>query len=131
MQQVIVRLMAASLAFAIGIACWGSLRAGVAQYQAAVLRARETVLRNDLSRMRKAIGKYALEKGKWPYSLNDLVIAGYLREIPEDPFTGRKNWKMVKVVFSSEAENPDALFISNVCSSSWCISTKGTEYNEW
>ncbi len=47
------------------------------QYQKTVMHARETVLHDDLFRMRSLIDQYAADKGKLPQSLDDLVSAGY------------------------------------------------------
>src|SRR5882672_12293717 len=57
------------------------------QYQKTIMHARETVLHDDLFKMRSLIDQYAADKGKLPQSLDDLVTAGYLRELPVDPIT--------------------------------------------
>ena len=62
------------------------------QYQKTVKQAREAVLRDDLNQMRKLIDQYAADKGKLPQSLDELVSAGYMREVPVDPFTDNKDW---------------------------------------
>jgi general secretion pathway protein G len=64
------------------------------QYQKATRHAKETVLRDDLFQMRKLIDQYAADKGKLPQSLDELVTEGYMREIPEDPITGERNWTL-------------------------------------
>ncbi|HEX6187917.1 MAG TPA: prepilin-type N-terminal cleavage/methylation domain-containing protein, partial [Pyrinomonadaceae bacterium] len=46
------------------------------QYHKTIMHARETVLRDDLYRMRSLIDQYAADKGKLPQSLDDLVSAG-------------------------------------------------------
>ena len=51
------------------------------------LRAKEAALRRDLYEMRTAIDKYTLDKDRAPQLLQDLVTAGYLKKIPEDPMT--------------------------------------------
>jgi len=99
------------------------------QYQKSVTHARETVLRDNLYQLRKAIDLYAADKGKLPQSLDDLTSAGYLREIPLDPITGEKDW-MVET-----GEDPNSLRgeqgITNVRSASHDPSTEGKPYNEW
>src|SRR5712692_4571272 len=65
------------------------------QYQKTVMHARETILRDDLFKMRSLIDQYAADKGKLPQSLDDLVSAGYMREIPKDPITDNKDWNVV------------------------------------
>src|SRR5919205_2618286 len=65
------------------------------QYQKTTMHARETMLRYDLETMRKLIDQYSADKGKLPQSLDDLVTAGYMREIPADPITEQRDWNVV------------------------------------
>ena len=65
---------------------------GVTSYQHIQLKARETILKEDLRTMRKMIDQYAADKEKLPQSLDDLVSAGYMRDVPIDPITGQKDW---------------------------------------
>ena len=99
------------------------------QYQKSVTHARETVLRDNLYQLRKAIDLYAADKGKLPQSLDDLVGAGYVRDIPLDPITGEKDWTV------ETGEDPTSLSgeqgVVNVRSSSPDPSTEGKPYNEW
>ena len=60
---------------------------GLAVYANSVIRAKESVLKEDLFRMRDGIDQYYADKGKYPGSLQDLVSDKYLRAIPADPFT--------------------------------------------
>jgi general secretion pathway protein G len=55
--------------------------------QNAPIRAREAVIRADLYQMRSCIDQHLADKGFYPDSLQALVDAGYLRRIPEDPFS--------------------------------------------
>lgn len=65
-------------------------------YQRAVQNARETVLKENLFQMRRAIDQYSTDKGKLPQSLDDLVTAEYLREKPIDPITETKDWTEIQ-----------------------------------
>lgn len=65
---------------------------GVTSYQHIQLKARETILREDLRTMRKMIDQYAADKEKLPQSLDDLVNGQYMRDVPIDPITGEKDW---------------------------------------
>jgi general secretion pathway protein G len=65
---------------------------GVTSYQHIQLKARETILKEDLATMRKKIDEYAADKEKLPQSLDDLANAFYIREVPIDPITGQKDW---------------------------------------
>jgi general secretion pathway protein G len=58
-------------------------------------RAKEVVLMQDLSAMRRAIDFYWQDKEKPPANLEDLVSAGYLREIPKDPLCPDCQWNQV------------------------------------
>ena len=65
----------------------------IPRYQASILRARETVLRDDLYALRSVIDQYTLDKQKAPQSLQELVDSGYLKTLPVDPFTNsRETW---------------------------------------
>jgi len=64
------------------------------RYQRTQLQAKEAVLKYDLRIMRQAIEQYTMDKLAAPQSLDDLV-GTYVREIPVDPITQRKDWKPV------------------------------------
>jgi general secretion pathway protein G len=99
------------------------------QYQKTIMHARETVLRDDLFRMRSLLDQYAADKGKLPQSLDDLVSANYLRAVPKDPITDNTDWNVVtgEDPFSSEGNTG----VIDVHSSSPDTSTEGTPYSEW
>ena len=99
------------------------------QYQKTIMHARETVLRDDLFKMRSLLDQYAADKGKLPQSLDDLVSAGYLRETPKDPITDNKDWNIVtgEDPYSTEGSSG----VTDVHSSSVDTSTEGTPYSEW
>src|SRR5712692_9915144 len=65
---------------------------GVTSYQHIQSKARETILKQDLQTMRKMIDQYAADKEHLPQSIDDLVTAYYMREVPVDPITGQKDW---------------------------------------
>jgi general secretion pathway protein G len=52
-----------------------------------VRRAKQAVLEEDHRVIQTAIHAYTVDKGHPPQSLNDLVDAGYLKAIPQDPPT--------------------------------------------
>ena len=99
-------------------------------YSQSVVRAREAVLRNDLFELRKLISQYTLDKQKAPQSLEDLVQAGYLKEIPKDPMTHEANWepKQEEVLLSVDQQDPG---IDDVHSASNAMSSDGTAYSTW
>jgi general secretion pathway protein G len=68
----------------------------VPMYQKSILRAKESLLRNNLFTLRTVIDEYTYDKGKAPQTLQDLVTEGYLRQVPLDPMTGStSSWKIV------------------------------------
>jgi general secretion pathway protein G len=103
----------------------------IPNYQQSILHAREAALRNDLQVMRQAIDQYTLDKQRAPQSLDDLVQAGYLREIPEDPMTkSRDTWQTVMEdsMMAIDQQQPG---INDVHSGSDKVSSEGTAYNTW
>jgi general secretion pathway protein G len=99
------------------------------QYQKTIMHARETVLRDDLFKMRSLIDQYAADKGKLPQQLDDLVSAHYLREVPKDPITDNKDWAVVTGEDPYSTEGGSG--ITDVHSASGDTSTEGTPYGEW
>lgn len=61
------------------------------RYFNSLSKSRETALLQSLTTMRDAIDQYAADKGRYPESLQDLAQARYLREVPEDPLTSRRD----------------------------------------
>lgn len=100
-------------------------------YQKVVLRTKETVLRNNLFTLRTVIDEYTYDKQKGPQSLEDLVQAGYLRQIPEDPLTGSSTtWKII-MEDALTSVNQTEPGIYDVRSGSDKTSLEGTPYAEW
>jgi len=99
------------------------------QYQKSVKQAKEAVLTDDLHTMRKLIDQYAADKGKLPHSLDELVSAGYLREIPTDPFTDGKEWS------PTTGEDPNSTSseqgLTDIHSTSPEVGSDGKPYSEY
>ncbi|MBM3768855.1 MAG: type II secretion system protein [Acidobacteria bacterium] len=103
----------------------------VPQYNKAVLRAKESVLRQNLFSMRTVIDEYTYDKQKAPQQLEDLVKDGYLRQIPFDPIAGNNtSWKVIMEDGASSANQTEP-GIFDVKSSSPKTSLEGTPYSEW
>lgn len=64
-------------------------------YNRSVQHARETVLKENLWQMRRAIDQYSADKGRLPESIESLVQAQYLRETPRDPITEKAEWEEI------------------------------------
>jgi general secretion pathway protein G len=103
----------------------------MASYRNAVTLAQEAVLREDLFRMRDAIDQYYADKNKYPSTLESLVSDGYLRALPQDPFTkSASTWQEIPA--EPDANNPIAEpGVYNVRSGTDRMSMQGTPYNEW
>jgi general secretion pathway protein G len=65
-------------------------------YQRSIQHARETVLKENLWQMRRAIDQFKSDKGKSPQSIDELVEAQYLREMPVDPITEKAEWDQIQ-----------------------------------
>lgn len=66
------------------------------RYFGSLDKARENTLRTSLNVMRDAIDQFMADQGRYPDSLEHLVQTRYLRELPEDPLTGRRDsWQML------------------------------------
>ena len=82
--------------------------------------------------MRDAIDQYYADKGKYPASLDALVSDGYLRKLPEDPFTksptpGRRPCRPSPIRTIPAAEPG----IYDVKSGAEGTALDGTPYSEW
>ena len=96
----------------------------VPSYQSSLMKARETVLRQDLFTLRELLDHHRADKGKYPPPLDGLVTAGYLRALPKDPFTNSPgSWQQII--------EPTEGGIFDVYSGSDLVGTNGTPYNQW
>jgi general secretion pathway protein G len=100
-------------------------------YQKALLRTKESVLRNNLFSLRTVIDEYTYDKQKAPQNLDDLVREGYLRQVPEDPITNsNQTWKIImEDALTSVNQTEPGIF--DVRSGSDKTSLEGTPYAEW
>ncbi|MGD9564101.1 MAG: type II secretion system protein [Pyrinomonadaceae bacterium] len=101
----------------------------VPSYQRAMQSARETVLKENLWQMRRAIDQYYADKGKPPQNLDDLVSAKYLRERPIDPMTEKDDWNEVtRTDSASESEEPG---MTDIKSSATGADSDGKAYSDY
>ncbi|MFN0101299.1 MAG: type II secretion system protein [Bryobacteraceae bacterium] len=100
-------------------------------YQKSVIRARESVLRQNLASLRNVIDEYSYDKQKAPQQLEDLVREGYLRQMPMDPIVGNStSWKVImEDASASVSQSEPGIF--DVRSGSEKTSLEGTPYSEW
>ena len=81
------------------------LSVAVPVYQRSVQHARETVLKENLWQMRRAIDQFAADKGRLPKSVEELVENKYIREVPVDPILEKAEWKEVQ---GEDTNSPDS-----------------------
>ena len=99
-------------------------------YKIAIIQSREAVLSENLFRLRDLIDQYYVDKGQYPPSLETLVEEGYLRKLPEDPFTRSADW--TPVYSEPDPDRPgEPPGVYDVKSASELVSLAGTPYNEW
>jgi general secretion pathway protein G len=93
-------------------------------YNRALTRSKESMLKNNLFALRIVIQEYTHDEQEAPETLEDLVRAGYLCEVPMDPVSAIANWKLDLI----DQTKPG---IFGVQSSSEKISLEGTRYSDW
>jgi general secretion pathway protein G len=100
-------------------------------YTRAIIRSKESVLKNNLYTMRTVIDEYTYDKQKAPQTLQDLVSDGYLRQIPVDPITGNADsWKLI-MEDATNTVNQTMPGIYDVRSGAEGTSLEGTPYGDW
>ena len=71
--------------------------------------------------MRAEISQYTLDKRKAPESLDELIHAGYIKQIPVDPMTGsNQTW-----VVDAHADGTE------IHSGSRAVGSDGVPYSRW
>jgi general secretion pathway protein G len=104
----------------------------VPMYQKAILRAKESLLRNNLFTLRTVIDEYTYDKQKAPASLQDLVSEGYLREVPIDPITGSNaTWKVIMEDATSTVNQAEPGIWDVRSGSDQTSPLDGTAYSDW
>lgn len=100
-------------------------------YQRSIVRAKESVLKNNLFTLRTVIDNYTYDKEKAPQDLQDLVTEGYLRSLPVDPMTGsNQTWvKVMEEASQSVSQAEPGIF--DIHSGSDKMGSDGTPYAEW
>ena len=103
----------------------------VVQYRHSVVLAREGVLKDDLFKMRDAIDQYYADKNQYPATLDALVSEGYMRKIPDDPFTKRSD-SWITEPAPPDPNNPTAEpGVYEVKSGFDGTALDGSKYSDW
>ena len=100
-------------------------------YQRSIIRAKESVLKNNLFTLRTVIDEYTYDKKKAPQSLEDLVTAGYLRQIPLDTITGSNQTWVVTMEDALTSVDQTEPGIYDVHSGAQGTALDGTQYSSW
>ena len=105
----------------------------VPNYRWSLIKARETVLREDLYNFRSTIDQFYADQGKYPDALMELVEKKYLRDIPKDPLTESKDTWVVAQPPPPPADSGTQSIgnVYDVHSGSDKIGTNNIPYNEW
>ena len=101
------------------------------QYRQSVQFAKESVLKDDLFKLRDAIDQYYADKNQYPPTLDDLVSSGYIRAMPKDPITNSTStWQAVPA--EPDPSNPSvAPGVYDVKSGADQAAMDGSRYADW
>jgi general secretion pathway protein G len=101
-------------------------------------RARETTLKATLKEMRSALDQFEADLGRPPTSLNELVQRRYLRELPIDALTERRDsWVVLGPTEARPVDAPPARDVAaaegvaDVRSGAEGSGRDGTPYRSW
>lgn len=96
------------------------------RYFKSIDRSKEAVLRENLSMTRQALDKYFGDNGKYPETLDDLVVKKYLRSLPVDPVLGSNtSWIIVA------PDSPDKGAVYDIRSAAPGNGMDGSAYKDW
>jgi general secretion pathway protein G len=102
------------------------LSIAVPRYFRTLERARETVLKQDLSILREAIDKHYADLNEYPDTLPALVEKRYVRSVPIDPFTKLADtWTLIP------SDDPDHAGIRDIHSGAADSAADGTAVASW
>lgn len=127
--------------------------AALPAFRFTVIRAKEDELRRDLREMRNAIDQYKdaadlnfvrvkVDSQGYPPDLETLVIGveyggggsqkrRFLRRIPVDPMTGRKEWSLQSVQDDPDSTSWGGQNVFDVHSTSSAKALDGSKYSDW
>lgn len=103
----------------------------IPSYRNHQIKARETVLAEDLYQMRSALDAFFADKGQYPDAMQSLIEGHYLRSLPRDPFTrSSETWECVPPEPTEDGELVEGGCF-DVRSGSDQIGTDGVPYRDW
>ncbi|HWP45295.1 MAG TPA: type II secretion system protein [Blastocatellia bacterium] len=101
----------------------------VTSYQHIQTKAKETILKENLRVMRRALDQFTADKERLPQSLEELVTEQYIHEIPIDPITGKADWEVE--MGEDEFSIQGGQGVKDVRSSAPGESSDGTAYRDF
>ena len=106
------------------------LSMAVANYSTSIKTARDATMKQNLFTLRHVIQEYTLDKQRAPQSLEDLKEAGYIKEVPTDPCTKLKDWRVDQedVLLAVDQNQPGITDVHSVCP---LRDTGGQPYSEY
>lgn len=99
-------------------------------YRNAQLRAKESILKENLFVLRQTIDQYFADKGYYPAALDVLQEENYLRNLPVDPFTKQSDWDEIPADPESSLDPTQPPGIWNVKSRAEGTTEDGISYSE-
>jgi general secretion pathway protein G len=103
----------------------------IPNYISSLKSSKEAVLKEDLHVLRQQIDAYTNDKEKAPQALDDLVTAGYMKTIPEDPMTHSNTTWVTTTDDSVQSLDQTDSGITDVHSGSAEQGSDGRPYSEW
>jgi len=103
----------------------------LAQYKNSIRQTKEAVLKADLFHMRESIDQYYADKGSYPQDIASLASAGYIRQIPKDPFTNSTDTWQTEMSEPDPANPSEMTGIKTIRSGAPGTALDGTNYSDW
>jgi general secretion pathway protein G len=102
----------------------------VPSFKRSLIRARESVLMEDLYQLRRATDAFFSDNARYPDSIDELVSEKYLRGVPRDPFTRESEWDCLPPEATDDGDlAPGGCY--DFRSFSDLVGLNGIPYNEW
>ena len=103
----------------------------VGKYQRSIVKAKESVLRENLFVMRTQINLYFADKGNYPFDLQTLVDERYLHKVPLDPLTQSADTWVPSFAQLDDADISTEPGVEDVHSGKNGTALDGSSYSEW
>jgi general secretion pathway protein G len=107
------------------------LSMAVANYRQSIQAARDASMKQNLFTLRHVIQEFTLDKQRAPQSLDELTQANYLKEIPIDPCTKQRDWRVDQedTLLAVDQNQPGITDVHSICP---LLSSDGvTRYSDW